>query len=101
VKLTTQLHFSTHFPGVVLDQLGTGTIANDYDGRSTHNRTPAPARTFKAATTNKPNTTKRNHVQTKDTQIELMVNHITKITRGNYNRKKENRIRVSSGILNH
>jgi hypothetical protein len=33
--------------------------------------------------------------------IKLMVTDITKITRGNYNRKKENRITVSSRILNH
>jgi hypothetical protein len=36
---------------------------NDYDGRPTHNRTPAPARTLRAATTRKPNKTKSNHVQ--------------------------------------
>jgi hypothetical protein len=60
--------------------------SNDYDGRPTQHTTPAPARTFKAATSNKPNKTKSNHVQLKDTQIKLMVTHITKITRGNYNR---------------
>jgi hypothetical protein len=37
----------------------------------THNRTPAAARIFKAAATN-----------------EIKSNHRTKITRGNYNRRK-------------
>jgi hypothetical protein len=75
--------------------------SNDYDGRRIHNRTPAPARTFKAATTTKPNKTKSNHVQPKDTQIKLMATHITEKTTGNYNRRKENRITVSSKILDH
>jgi hypothetical protein len=44
---------------------------------------------------------KLNHVQPKDTQIKLMVNHIAETTRGNYNMKKGNRITVSSRILNH
>jgi hypothetical protein len=35
------------------------------------------------------------------TQIKLMVTHITEITRGNYSRRKENRITVSGRILNH
>jgi hypothetical protein len=34
---------------------------------------------LKAVKTNKPNKAKSNHVQPKDTQIKLMVNHITKI----------------------
>jgi hypothetical protein len=33
----------------------------------------APARSFKAATSNKPNKTKSNHAQPKDTQIKLVV----------------------------
>jgi hypothetical protein len=53
-------------------------LSNDYDGRTTHNRTPTPARTFKAATTNNPNKTKSNHVQPKDTQMKIMLIHITK-----------------------
>jgi hypothetical protein len=32
---------------------------------------------------------------------QLCATHITKITRSNYNRRKENRITVSSRILNH
>jgi hypothetical protein len=64
-------------------------VGCDYDGRPAHSRTPAPARTFKAATTNKPNKTKTNHVQPKDTKIKLIVTHVTKITKGNYGLRHE------------
>jgi hypothetical protein len=73
----------------------------EHYGRTTQNRTPAPARNFKVATTSKSNKIKSNHVQLKDTQMKLTVSHKTKITRGNYNRRKENRSLVSSSILNH
>jgi hypothetical protein len=40
------------------------------------------------------------HVQPKDTQIKLMVTHITKIiTTGNYNRRKENRNTMAAESL--
>jgi hypothetical protein len=49
-----------YFPPITVAYFG-------YDNRSTHNRTPTPTKTFKAATTNKPNKTKINHMQPLDT----------------------------------
>jgi hypothetical protein len=43
----------------------------------------------------------RHNQQTKQNQKKPRATHITKITRGNYNRWKENRITVSSRILNY
>jgi hypothetical protein len=56
----------------------------------------AISRVFIAPTTNKPNKTKINHAQPKDTWMKLMVTHVRKITRGNYDRRKETRLTVST-----
>jgi hypothetical protein len=47
----------------------------------------------------KSNKIKSHHVQPKDTHIKLMVTNITKITRGNYNRRKEDPITVNNRNL--
>jgi hypothetical protein len=47
------------------------------------------------------NTQGSHNGQTKQNQKQPHATHITKITTGNYNRRKENRIIVSRRILNH
>jgi hypothetical protein len=77
---------------------------SDYDGRPAHSRTPTPTRTLKAATIRKPNKIVSNilYAITECTYIPLKSSnivhhtlqknshtHITKITRGNNNRRKK------------
>lgn len=57
---------------------------NNYDGQPTHNRTPAPARTFKAATANKPN---KNQKQPHATQ-----GHPNKIDGNPYNQNNQRKL---------
>jgi hypothetical protein len=51
----------------------------DYEGRPTHNRTPAPERTFKAPTTNKSNKTVSNIIYRVSQEFGVILQELTEV----------------------